>query len=45
MTNRRTFESVVYWVKQLRELAVENVSIVIVANKLDRASSREVSRE
>ncbi len=40
MTNRKTFESLAYWVKQLKEKALENVSIMIVGNKLDRASYR-----
>jgi GTPase SAR1 family protein len=45
ITNRRTFDSVGYWVRQLREKALENVSIIIVGNKIDKANSREVSRE
>jgi GTPase SAR1 family protein len=43
LSNRRTFESAGYWVRELREKAVENVSILLVGNKADK--NREVVRE
>jgi GTPase SAR1 family protein len=43
LSSRRTFESVDYWVRELKEKALENVSILLVGNKADKR--REVSRE
>jgi GTPase SAR1 family protein len=44
VTNRKTFTSVPYWVETLREKALEeNVQIVLVGNKVDRAQFRAVS--
>lgn len=43
LSSRRTFESVDYWIGELREKALDNVSILLVGNKADKR--REVSRE
>jgi GTPase SAR1 family protein len=43
LSSRRTFDSADYWVRELREKALENVSVLLVGNKADKR--REVSRE
>jgi GTPase SAR1 family protein len=34
-----------YWLGQLKEKALENVSVMIIGNKIDRAQYRDVSRQ
>ena len=44
VTNKKTFSSVPYWIDTLKEkVANENVQIVLVGNKIDRAQHRLVS--
>ena len=44
VTSAKTFRSVGYWVETLRERAAnEQVQIILVGNKDDRAQHREVS--
>ncbi len=43
LSNRRTFDSADYWVRELREKALENVSVILVGNKSDK--KREVAKE
>ena len=44
ITTRSTFESLVYWLEELRS-HVQNVSIALVGNKIDLEANREVSFE
>jgi GTPase SAR1 family protein len=44
VTNKKSFMSVAYWVETLRERTPsEDVQIMLVGNKIDRAQYREVS--
>lgn len=44
MTNRKSFSSLPYWIETLKDRALsENVQIVLVGNKADRAQNRAVS--
>ena len=43
ITNRRSFDSVSFWVNEVRERAVEQIQIVLAGNKLDKAPSRVVA--
>lgn len=44
ITNRKSFTSVPYWIETLRERAInEQVQIILVGNKIDRAQFRTVS--
>ena len=43
ITSRKSFDSVNFWVKEVRERAVEHIQLVLAGNKLDRAPSRAVS--
>lgn len=45
ITNRKSFQSLDYWLGQLKEKALENVSVMIIGNKIDRAQYRDVSRQ
>jgi GTPase SAR1 family protein len=46
ITDRKSFQNVNNWIKQVVELAPADVSVILVANKSDLAShEREVSYE
>jgi GTPase SAR1 family protein len=45
ITSRKSFQSVDYWLGQLKEKAVENVAVMLIGNKNDRAQYRDVSRQ
>lgn len=45
ITNRRTFESVERWLKELREHADSKIVVMLVGNKCDLTDSRQVDVE
>ncbi len=45
ITNRKTFESVERWLKELREHADSKIVVMLVGNKCDLAESRQVDVE
>lgn len=45
ITSRKSFQSLDYWLGQLKEKALENVSVMLVGNKMDRAQYRDVSQQ
>eukprot|EP00992_Anisonema_acinus_P005449 TRINITY_DN1815_c0_g1_i1.p1 TRINITY_DN1815_c0_g1~~TRINITY_DN1815_c0_g1_i1.p1 ORF type:complete len:197 (-),score=31.19 TRINITY_DN1815_c0_g1_i1:22-612(-) len=44
VTNRNSFENVSYWMKHIEKYSSENVNCILVGNKIDESSKREVSR-
>ena len=44
ITIRKTFESVVDWLQELRTLTSNNIIVVLVANKLDLVKDRQVKK-
>ena len=45
ITSRPSFENVKSWVEQARQIRGENVTIIIVGNKVDLAEKRQVATE
>ena len=45
ITSRPTFENVKSWVEQARQIRGDQVTIIIVGNKIDLAEKRQVSTE
>jgi len=45
ITIKQTFEKVHKWIRELREHAGEEITIIIVGNKCDRENDREVDEE
>jgi len=45
VTDRETFEAIRHWVRQIREHADSNVTIVLIGNKCDKGQLRMVSKE
>lgn len=43
LTDRETFENIVVWAKDIREHADPQVGIILVGNKKDLSSQREIS--
>ena len=44
-TNKRSYENLNKWVVELKEKAPPNLSVMLVGNKIDMVSDKEVSRE
>ena len=42
ITDRKSFQNVDNWIKQVCDLAPEEVSVVLIANKTDLVHEREV---
>ncbi len=45
ITNIRSFENLIAWLKNIKQHAHENVQIMVLGNKCDLAESRQVSTE
>ena len=45
ITDRKSFNNVDNWIKQVAELASADVSVVLVANKTDLVHDREITFE
>ena len=45
VTQRKTFESITYWVKSIKEAKGENFPVVLIGNKCDLKEERQISRE
>ena len=45
ITNKQSFENVPSWVEQARQIRGEQVTIIIVGNKIDLAEKRAVATE
>ena len=45
VTQRKTFESITYWVKSIKEAKGENFPVVLIGNKCDLKEERKISRE
>lgn len=45
ITQRKSFESVTYWMKDLKKNCNANITIILIGNKTDLDSSREVSTD
>ena len=45
VTQRKTFESITYWVKSIKETKGENFPVVLIGNKCDLKEQKEISRE
>ena len=45
ITNRKSFDSINFWVKELIERAVDYVQLIIVGNKRDKVSMRAVTQQ
>ncbi len=45
ITNRKSFESIDFWLGHLKDKALENVAVMLIGNKNDRAQYRDVSRQ
>jgi GTPase SAR1 family protein len=42
ITDKKSFDNVEHWVNKIREIAIDNVVILLIGNKLDRAGERKV---
>ena len=45
ITERESFENISYWMSKIKENAKSDINVILVGNKLDRESDRQVSRE
>jgi small GTP-binding protein len=45
ITDRKSFENLDIWLKDIREFADKNVGIILAGNKIDLADARQVSSE
>ena len=43
ITNRKTFEALKNWLKDILDFGPENINIIVVGNKLDKSYERDVS--
>lgn len=43
ITKRKSFESLAAWMKQIEEIAIENIQTLLIGNKSDMESKREIS--
>ena len=45
ITNKKTFDNVIIWLKECRDMCYKNILICLIGNKLDLEDKREVSYE
>jgi small GTP-binding protein len=45
VTNRQTFQSIDYWVEQIRDKAMQGVAMLLIGNKSDMWEDRQVTEE
>lgn len=45
ITDRNSFESINYWMKNLKDNADSNIKVILIGNKFDLADKRAVSKE
>lgn len=45
LTDKQSFESIEGWFQKLQDIAMENIPIILVGNKVDLVQQRQVSQE
>lgn len=45
ITDRTSFKNVKYWIKEVEKYASENVKMLLIGNKCDLESKREISKQ
>ena len=45
ITNYESFRKLEYWIKEMKENAKQNMVLILVGNKNDRETERQVSKE
>lgn len=45
ITNRKSFESISFWIENLKQYCDQNITIILIGNKIDLDTEREVSTE